>query len=86
MIVGSVSPLLEENDMTYGFVSNYPLFWDEYTNQKNGWSRFMKYYLSYPIHYVEEDKYQEILDSKEYQKMDYYSLEEIDNVFVIKVK
>ena len=28
----------------------------------------------------------QILDSKEYQKMDYYSLEEIDNVFVIKVK
>ena len=54
--------------LTYGFVSNYSLFWDEYSNIKNGWSRFMELYLGYPIHFVEEDTYYSILDSPSYKK------------------
>ena len=74
---------------TYGFVSNYSLFWDEYTNMKNGWSRFMEQELGTSITFVSSDIYQEILDSSEYQKMEYYpsnkSIQLIDDVIVVKL-
>ncbi|MEE0683876.1 MAG: hypothetical protein UC703_05640, partial [Bacilli bacterium] len=74
---------------TYGFVSNYSLFWDEYTNMKNGWSRFMEQELGTSITFVSSDTYQEILDSSEYQKMRCYpsnkSIQLIDDVIVVKL-
>ena len=74
---------------TYGFVSNYSLFWDEYTNMKNGWSRFMEQELGASITFVSSDTYQEILDSSEYQKMECYpsnkSIQLIDDVIVVKL-
>ena len=74
---------------TYGFVSNYSLFWDEYTNMKNGWSRFMEQELGTSITFVSSDTYQEILDSSEYQKMECYpsnkSIQLIDDVIVVKL-
>lgn len=73
---------------TYGFVSNHPLFWEEYTNIKNGWSRFMEQELGTSITFVSYDAYQEILDSSEYQNMKCYpsknSIQVIDDVIVIK--
>lgn len=74
--------------LTYGFVSNYSLFWDEYSNIKNGWSRFMELYLGYPIHFVEEDTYYSILDSPSYKKMSCYpegKIQVIDGVVVVKL-
>jgi len=74
--------------LTYGFVSNYPLFWEEYSNVKNGWSRFMNFYLGYPIHFVDEDTYHSILDSSTYQKMSCYpedGVKIIDGVVVVKI-
>ena len=74
---------------TYGFVSNYSLFWDEYTNMKNGWSHFLEQELGTSITFVSSDTYQEILDSSEYQKMECYpgdkSIQLIDDVIVVKI-
>lgn len=74
---------------TYGFVSNYSLFWDEYTNMKNGWSRFMEYELGVSITFVSSDTYQKILDSKDYHNMKCYpsddSIQLIDDVVVVKL-
>lgn len=74
---------------TYGFVSNYSLFWDEYTNMKNGWSRFMERELGTSITFVSSDTYQEILDGSKYQKMECYpsnkSIQLIDDVIVVKL-
>lgn len=74
--------------LTYGYVSTYPLFWSEYTNIKNGWSRFMEQYLGFPISFVNLDTYQKILESEEYKDMKCYpdkgSVQEIDGVIVIK--
>lgn len=74
---------------TYGFVSNYSLFWDEYTNMKNGWSRFLEQELGVSITFVSFDTYQEILDSSKYQEMECYpddkSIQLIDDVIVVKL-
>lgn len=90
MIVGKVEAESSNSDSTYGFVANYPLFWDEYTNQKNGWSRFMKYYIGHSISYVDYETYRDILASEEYQDMNFYpkknSIREIHDVLVVKVK
>lgn len=75
--------------LTYGFVSNYSLFWSEFTNMKNGWSRFMETYLDFPITFVDLETYQKILETNEYKDMKPYpnkdSIQEIDNVIVIKL-
>ena len=80
--------LSQLSNLTYGYVSNYPLFWSEYTNMKNGWSRFMETYLGFPITFVNLDTYQKILEKDEYKKMNPYpdknSIKEIDDVIVIK--
>ena len=74
---------------TYGFVSNYSLFWDEYSNMKNGWSRFMKGEVGTSITFVDIDTYQKILETKEYKDMEVYpdkdSIQLIDNVIVVKL-
>jgi len=73
----------------YGFVSNYSLFWDEYTNMKNGWSRFMELYLGSSINFISEDKYQEILKTDEFNNMKIYpdedSVKVINDVIVVKL-
>ena len=48
----NTTELGEIANYTYGFVSNYSLFWNEYTNMKNGWSRFMEHVLGSPITFV----------------------------------
>lgn len=77
------------SNLTYGYVSNYPLFWSEFTNMKNGWSRFMEGYLGFPINFVDLNTYQKILETKEYKNMNPYpdknSIKEIDNVIVVKL-
>ena len=77
------------SNLTYGYVSNYPLFWSEFTNMKNGWSRFMEQYLGFPITFVDLDTYQKILETKEYKDMKIYpdkdSIQEIDDVIVVKL-
>ena len=81
--------LSQLSNLTYGYVSNYPLFWNEFTNMKNGWSRFMEQELGASITFVSSDIYQEILDSSEYQKMECYpsnkSIQLIDDVIVVKL-
>lgn len=99
MIVGSLddnnyyqqkntTEIMKFKDYTYGFVANYSLFWNEYTNIKNGWSRFMEQFVGTTIHFVDYDTYQEILDSSKYQEMECYphknSIQVIDNIIVIK--
>ena len=85
----STTELGKMQELTYGYVSLYPLFWEEYTNMKNGWSRFFEEYLGYPITFVDYDKYQKILESHEYQKMKCYpnkgGIKEIDGVVVVKL-
>lgn len=85
----STTELRNISTYTYGFVSNYSLFWDEYTNMKNGWSRFLEQELGTSITFVSSDTYQEILDSSEYQKMECYpgnkSIQLIDDVIVVKI-
>ena len=81
--------LSQLSNLTYGYVSNYPLFWSEFTNMKNGWSRFMEQYLGFPITFVDLDTYQKILETKEYKDMKIYpdkdSIQEIDDVIVVKL-
>lgn len=86
MIIGNP----EENNLdissfNYGFVSNYPLFWEEYSNLRNGWERFMKYYVGYSITFVNEEQYNQILNSSKFKKMKSYPDSMIvDNILVIK--
>lgn len=77
------------NNLTYGFVTKYPFFWDEYSNTKNGWTRYLYQYKGININFVNQDKYNEILNSKEYINLKTYPEKEaikvIDNVIVIKL-
>lgn len=86
MIVGNLQENnLDISSLTYGFVSNYPLFWEEYSNLKNGWERFMKYYVGYSISFVNEEQYNQILNSSKFKKMKSYPNSMIvDNILVIK--
>ena len=81
--------LSQLSNLTYGYVSNYPLFWNEFTNMKNGWSRFMETYLGFPITFVDLDTYQKILETNEYKDMKIYpdkdSIQQIDDVIVVKL-
>ena len=75
--------------LNYGFISNSSLFWNEYDNVKNGWTKFMYQYLGVNINFVSLDKYNQILDMNEYKDMNTYpnkeSIKVIDNVIVIKL-
>ena len=81
--------IMRFKDYTYGFVADYSLFWDEYTNIKNGWSRFMEQFVGTTIHFVDNDTYQKILESDEYKDMKTYpdcdSIKLIDDVITIKL-
>ena len=76
-------------NLNYGFVTKHPLFWDEYRNIKNGWSRYLYQYTSTNINFVSEDKYNKILSSDEYKSLEQYPnnnyIQIIDNVIVIKL-
>lgn len=86
MIVGNIQENNSDiSSLTYGFISNYPLFWEEYSNLKNGWERFMKYYVGYPITFVDQEQYNKILNSSKFKKMKYYpNTMKTDNVLVVK--
>lgn len=75
--------------LNYGFISNSSLFWNEYVNIKNGWTRFMYEYLGTNIDFVDEEKYNEILEKDEFKEMKEYpnkeSIKLIDDVIVIKL-
>ena len=77
------------NKLTYGFIADYPFFWDEYKNNKNGWTRYLYQYTGTNINYVSKDKYDEILNSKEIKSLEAYpskeSIKLINNVIVIKL-
>ena len=85
----STTELGEIANYTYGFVSNHSLFWNEYTNMKNGWSRFMEGELGSPITFVSLETYQEILESKTFQEMNCYpdkeSIQVINDIIVVKL-
>ena len=74
--------------LNYGFISNYSLFWNEYSNMKNGWARFMELFFGTPLNFVDNKTYQEILNSKEYNTMESYpdkeSIKVINDIIVIK--
>lgn len=74
--------------LNYGFIANKSLFWDEYTNIKNGWTRFMYEYLGVKIDFIDINNYNKILQSKEYKEMQEYpnkeSIKLIDDIIVIK--
>lgn len=76
-------------NLNYGFVTKHPLFWDEYRNIKNGWSRYLYQYTGTNINFVSEDKYNKILSSDEYKSLEQYPnnnyIQIIDNVIVIKL-
>lgn len=75
--------------LNYGFVSNSSLFWDEYVNTKNGWTRYLYQYHGVNIDFVDLKTYNQILDSKEFKDMPTYptkkSISLIDNTIVIKI-
>lgn len=75
-------------NLNYGFVANDSLFWDEYTNIKNGWTRYLYEYLGVNIDFVDVDTYNHIMTSNEYKKMKPYpnqnSIQLIDDTIVIK--
>lgn len=77
------------NNLTYGYISEYSLFWDEYTNTKNGWTRYFYQYLGTNINFVDEETYNKILSSYEFKELESYpdkdSIKLIDNVIVIKI-
>ena len=77
------------NKLTYGFIIDLPFFWDEFNNNKNGWTRYLYQYTGTNINYVSKDKYDEILNSKEIKSLEAYpskkSIKLIDNVIVIKL-
>lgn len=74
--------------LNYGFVANKSLFWDEYTNIKNGWTRYMYEYLGVNIEFIDINNYNNILNTNEYKNMAEYpnnnSIKLINNVVVIK--
>lgn len=77
------------NKLTYGFIIDLPFFWDEFNNNKNGWTRYLYQYTGTNINYVSKDKYDEILNSKEIKSLEAYpskkSIKLIDDVIVIKL-
>jgi hypothetical protein len=86
MIVGNINVednnLFKIKDLNYGFISDEGIFWDDYSNSKNGFIRFMYEYKGLTINYVDEDKYNYLLNNIEYKTMTEYS-KIIDNVIVI---
>lgn len=75
--------------LNFGFVTNKSLFWEEYTNIKNGWSRFFYEYLGYSLNFVSESEYNQIINSYEFKEMDIYpkknSIKKINDTIVIKL-
>lgn len=82
-------PLNNLKKLNYGFVSNKSIFWDEYTNIKNGWIRFYDEYFGIYLNFVSLEDYNRILDSDEFKEMSVYpskdSIRMIDNVVVVKI-
>lgn len=74
---------------TYGFVSHYSLFWEEYGNRKNGWSRFFEQELGTSITFASALEEEKIIGSKKYQKMACYpskdGIQLIDDIIVVKL-
>ncbi len=75
--------------LNFGFVANRSLFWEEYTNIKNGWSRFFYEYLGYSVNFVSENEFNQIINSNEFKEMDIYpkknSIKKINDTIVIKL-
>lgn len=75
--------------LNYGFISNKSLFWDEYTNIKNGWTRFFYEHLGVDLNFVTEEEYNNILETVLFKEMLSYpnkgSIRKIDDVIVIKI-
>ena len=76
-------------NLNYGFIANKSLFWDEYVNVKNGWTRYLYEYLGVNINFIDENTYNEITKSKEFKDMENYpnknSIKLINNTIVIKL-
>lgn len=75
--------------LNYGFISNKSLFWEEYTNIKNGWLRFYYEHFGVDLNFVSEEEYNTILQKEEFKEMTTYpnknSIKKIDNIIVIKI-
>ena len=78
MVIGDIKDISNINKYNYGFISDYSLFWDDYSNRRNGVIKFYKYYLGRDINYVSEDKYKELIN-KEYDN----GINYLDDVVVI---
>ena len=79
MVIGDIKDISNINKYNYGFISDYSLFWDDYSNRRNGVIKFYKYYLGRDINYVSEDKYKELIN-KEYDN----GINYLDDVVIIK--
>ena len=70
--------------LNYGFVANDELIKDNYKDRSKGITKFYNYYLGLDVKYVDEKKYNKIMDSKQYKKAKKYSV--IEDTFVVKIK
>lgn len=76
-------------NLNYGFITNSSLFWNEYINVKNGWTRFFYEHLGFTINFVTEEEYNEVLEHEKFIEMSQYpnqdSIQLINNIIVIKI-
>ena len=79
MVIGDIKDISNINKYNYGFISDYSLFWDDYSNRRNGVIKFYKYYLGRDINYVSEDKYKELINNNYDNGINY-----LDDVVIIK--
>ena len=79
MVIGDIKDISNINKYNYGFISDYSLFWDDYSNRRNGVIKFYKYYLERDINYVSEDKYKELINNNYDNGINY-----LDDVVIIK--
>ena len=79
MVIGDIKDISNINKYNYGFISDYSLFWDDYSNRRNGVIKFYKYYLGIDINYVSEDKYKELINNNYDNGINY-----LDDVVIIK--
>ena len=77
------------NNLTLGFPTKYPFFWYEYSNTKNGWTRYLYQYKGINIKFTDQETYNEIISSDEYKSLEpypsNYSITTINDVIVIKL-
>lgn len=67
-IIGQTKNETEINKLNYGFISDEPLFWNEYNLKKLGFERFCYQYYGLNLNFASEEKYNEIIKKNKNKK------------------